>query len=72
MKLKCNPPMQNICDYYLVVYRDKQTNKIARIEPYHYDIFGGVGNSTTDIESYKYGYNAQIIHILDLFDGGEL
>lgn len=72
MELKCNQPVPNICDYYLVVYRDKQTNKIARIEVYRYDLFGGTGNSSTDIESYKYGYNAEIVNILDLFDGGEL
>lgn len=69
MELKRNLPTQNICDFYLVVYRDKNTNEIARIEDYHYDIFGGYGNSTTDIESYKYGYNATIYNPYDLLNG---
>ena len=69
MKLECRLPVQNICNFYLVVYRDKVTGELSRIEAYNYDQWGGTGNSSSDIDSYKYGYDAEIIDVVDLLKG---
>ena len=47
----------SVSNFYLVCYYDNKTNELVRIEQYN-------DNDTSvhsDIESYKYGYNAEII-----------
>lgn len=49
--------IDNINNFCLVCYYDNKTNELVRIEQYN-------DNDTSihsDIESYKYGYNAEII-----------
>ena len=54
--------------YYAVVYRDNKTNEFCHIDFYKYDKWGGTSNSTTDIDSHLYGYEASIYTLKELKD----
>lgn len=47
----------NISNFYLVCYSDNKTNELARIEQYHDNDI----SMYSDIDIYRYGYNAEII-----------
>ena len=49
--------IDEVSNFCLVCYYDKENKELVRIEQYK----DGSGDMQTDIESYKYGYNAKII-----------
>ena len=50
-------------DKYFVVYFNKDDESLQHVELYSKDKWGGYSNSTSDIESYNYGYNAKILEL---------
>ena len=50
-------------DKYFVVYFNKDDESLQHVELYSKDKWGGYSSSTSDIESYNYGYNAKILEL---------
>ena len=52
-------------DKYFVLYFDKDNEYLQHIEIYTKTKWGGYENSSSDIESYNYGYNAKVLELAE-------